>query len=192
MWLTLSGVWSGSLGISLPASLAAAAVAYGGGYGIAVCCGLIVFSGARDPQITEDPAWFNLLQDQLLYCGLAIFGVGSALMAITRSPGHSWSQVFSSLLQVATYLAPFVLFFVFTIVNSWKHFARQPARIYELNHETGRPTEPIRWIRLLRRHMLLQAVVSVAIAVISIVGVMGSVIAAALGALLKHLQSNRV
>jgi hypothetical protein len=187
MWLTLSGVWSGPIGASLPAALGAAAAAYVGGYGIALCCGLIVSSGGRDPQLTEDPAWFNISQDQLLYCGLAFFGVWSGALAIARSTKHSGLEILPSIMQVATYLGPFALFFAFTLVNNWKHFSRQSSRIHQLADDTGRPTDPKRWVRRLQIHMLLQTVISIMVAIIAIVGAVGTILGATVSTFLKHL-----
>jgi hypothetical protein len=172
LWLTLSGVWSFRVAATLPAALGAMAVAYGGGYGTALLSGITVASGCRVPPATEDPPVFNVIQDQLLYCGLGSFAVWTSATAFARAPQPDGRHLLSAATQLATFMGPFALLFVFTLFNNAKHLKRQPERIRQVvaAGNLGRPLDEEAWVRNLRRHIQLQAFASVGLAVVSIAG----------------------
>lgn len=181
LWLTLSGIWSGRVAATLPASLTSMAIAYGGGYGVAVLCGLTVAVGCRVPPATEDPPLFNVLQDQLLYCALGSFAIWSAAVAYARAPLQDSPHLLSSFTQVAIFLGPFALLFVFTFRNNWSHMKRQPERIKGVAGNLGRPVDEKAWVRNLRRHMMLQTICAIGLAVVSLAGVAATFLAALTG-----------
>jgi hypothetical protein len=178
VWLTLSGIWAGAQAATLPEALAAMGVAYGGGYGVALLCGLAVARGCHAGRLTEDPPWFNVIQDQFLYFGLGLLVVWVAAVVFARVPQHDGGSLLSAVNQAATLLGPFALLFVFILKNNFRHLGRQGSRIRALARQSGRPGNPERWLWALRRHIRLQFGVALAIAIISVVGVSVTVVAA--------------
>jgi hypothetical protein len=186
VWVTLSGIWAGRQAAGLPAALGAMGVAFGGGYGVAILCGLAVARGCHVGKLTEDPPWFNVVQDQFLYFALGSLSVWAAAVAFARVPQHDGRGLLSALNQAATLLGPFALLFVFTLKNNFRHLDRQAPRIRTLARQHGRPSDPEQWLRALRRHISLQASVAIGIAIVSVVGVTVTVFAAGFD-LFKHL-----
>jgi hypothetical protein len=180
VWLTLSGIWAGSQAATLGSALGAMGVAFGGGYGVALVCGLAVARGCTVEKLTEDPPWFNVIQDQFLYFALGALAVGVSGVAFARTPQHDTGSLLSAINQAATVLGPFALLFVFTLRNNLRHLGRQELRIKALAQQSGRPSDPQQWFMDLRRHIYLQITVAVMIALTSIIGATVTIVAAGL------------
>jgi hypothetical protein len=191
-WLVLTGVWSGDRAATLPAALGATGVALGGGYGIAAMCGLTIAMCCGQPQITEDPPWFNTLQDQALYAALGGFGVASAAIAFARSPDRSLASLGGAMIQLATFLGPFALLFVFVVWNNLQHFGRQRSRIVELSNRTGRPADPVGWTRYLQAHVRVQMTSAILIALLIVVGAVVTFLAVMVDGVRYLAQRERV
>jgi hypothetical protein len=165
-WLTLTGTWSDNHAASLPNSLAALGVSLLGGYGIAMLCGVTVAISGTYFRITEDPPWFNALQDQALYLAMGAFGVWSTAVAFGRIPDHQLPHLGVALIQLCSLLAPFAQLFVFVMSNNFAHLGRQLPRVIQLHNDTGHPFHPEGWYKALRIHITVQTGFAILIAVV--------------------------
>jgi hypothetical protein len=175
-WLALTGVWSGNHAADLPNALASLGVSFLGGYGIAILCGVTVAISGNYGQITEDPPWYNTMQDQLLYMAMGAFGVWSTAVAFGRTPDQELSHLGVALGLLCSLLAPFAQLFVFVMSNNFMHLSRQLQRARELHEDSGRPLSPEDWHKALRLHISVQTVLALSVAVIIVSAAMATIL----------------
>lgn len=179
-WLLSSAVWSGGLAASLPVSMGAALVALCGGFVMTTFAGIVLARLSSQRHLTPYPPHRNLLQDQIVYLALGFFFALVPVLAIARLQGSGGSPIGSIRTGLLEFAGAIGFFYGWVLKNNREHLNYERIKSPPdavIDRANGNPEEVARLnderVRQLSFHVKFQNRFSLALAVVSIVGVVG-------------------